>query len=410
MQQKILKFLKIDTLYALPAVLRELLKDEAIGGKIILVAAVLALLIANSPLKDVYESFWEQILSISIANLGVSLDLRHWVSEGLMAIFFLVVGLEIKRELVKGQLRYAKTALLPIGAAIGGMIVPAVLFIAINANQPDSIQGWAIPTATDIAFALAIMSLLGNRVSPALKLFLLTLAIVDDIGSIAVIALFYGSGIVLIPALLAIGIAAVILIISKIDRMSVPLFVLLGIAFWYVVFKSGIHASIAGAFLGFLAPLKTRSGVSVAEKLETQAIPLATFFVVPLFAFSSLGLSLDGNAFSSSDTLLLAWGIIVGFVVGKLAGVSLTSWILVKLKLAELPHNTNWFQIIGVGFLAGVGFTVSVFIADIAFVGNNKFVNASKISVLLASIISAVCGYLFLRHRKKVEKLLLKNI
>jgi NhaA family Na+:H+ antiporter len=248
-QQKFLKFIKPNTW---PIVLRQLLKDEAIGGKLILLAAVVALIVANTPLRTVYDSFWNQVLSITIAGHGASLDLRHWITEGLMAIFFLVVGLEIKREVVKGQLRHFRTALLPIGAAVGGMIVPAVLFVAITANSPEAVRGWAIPTATDIAFALAVISLLGNRVPSALKLFLLTLAIVDDLGSIAVIALFYGSSIALAPVIAAAAISLGIFVLAHYHRMSIWLFAVSAIAFWYAVFKSGIHPSIAGAFFGFL--------------------------------------------------------------------------------------------------------------------------------------------------------------
>jgi len=393
-----------------PAVLGKLLRDEAIGGKLIIVAAAAALIIANTPLRSAYDSLWHQVLSITVAGHGVSLDLRHWVSEGLMAIFFSVVGLEIKREIVKGQLRHFRTALLPIGAAVGGMLVPAILFIALTTNSPEAIRGWAIPTATDIAFALAVVSLLGNRVPSALKLFLLTLAIVDDLGSIAVIALFYGSSIAPLPVVGAVAIALGIIVLSRFRRISVWLFALLGIAFWYAVLKSGIHASIAGAFLGLLAPLTTRNGASVAEKLETAMIPVSTFLAVPLFAFASLGVTLSSAVFDAPGAITLGWGIFAGFVTGKVLGVSLTSWLLVKLKLSELPKGSNWFQLVGVGFLAGIGFTVSVFIADAAFAANPELTDAGKISILLASLVSAVGGYLFLRHRKKVEEILLQDV
>lgn len=410
MKPKILKLIKIDTWRSLPAVLRELLKDEASGGKLTLAAAALALIVANTPLRSTYDSLWAQVLSISVANQGISLDLRHWVSEGLMAIFFLVVGLEIKREVVKGQLHYFKTAALPIGAAIGGMIIPAALFIAISTNHPDIVRGWAIPTATDIAFALAVISLLGNRVSSALKLFLLTLAIVDDIGSIAVITLFYGNHISLMPTVAAAVVALSIVLLSQYRRMSVPLFVMLGLLFWYAIFKSGIHASIAGALLGFLAPISAKGNLSVAEKLEAYLIPVATFFVVPMFAFASLGIPITHTVFDSNSSVALGWGIFAGFVLGKVLGVSLTAWVLIKLRLSELPHDTNWFQLIGVGFLAGIGFTVSVFIADIAFATSPDLVNAAKVSILIASVVSALGGYMFLRHRKSVEKMLLQDL
>lgn len=394
----------------MPPVLRELLKDEAIGGKLILVAAVLALVVANSPLHGVYEDFWAQMLSISVANFGISLDLRHWLTEGLMAIFFLVVGLEIKREAVHGQLRKFRTALLPIGAAIGGMLVPAVLYVAINADNPEATRGWAIPIATDIAFVLAIMSLLGKRVSSSLKLFLLTLAIVDDIGSILVIALFYGAGISLLPLALAGLLAILILGLSKAKILTMPLFVGIAILFWLAIFKSGVHASIAGAFLGFLAPLKSHSSVSIAERLEAKMIPVSTFIVVPLFAFASLGLNFGNNPFGSDGAQPLFWGIIIGFIAGKVIGITLASWVLVNLKIADMPESTNWFQMIGVGLLAGVGFTVSVFIADIAFDTNAQLLQTAKVSILIASVISGVTGYMFLRHRKIIQKTMLQEL
>lgn len=316
-----------------------------------------------------------------------------------MAIFFLVVGLEIKREIIKGQLRHLGNAILPIGAAIGGMIVPAVLFIIINASQPGTLRGWAIPTATDIAFTLAVMSLLGSRVKSSLKLFLLTLAIVDDIGSVAVIALFYGTSITFIPILTAVGIATTIIVLSRLRKMPMGLFVLLSIGFWVAVQKSGINASIAGVFLGLMAPLQSRTRLSVAERLERSLIPVSTFLVVPLFAFASLGLVFNSQMFSNSGSLPLVWGIFAGFVIGKVIGVTLASWILVKLRLSRLPEGTFWFQIIGVGFLAGIGFTVSVLITDVTFGASSSLAGAAKLSILVSSIVSAVIGYILLRHR-----------
>jgi NhaA family Na+:H+ antiporter len=386
-------------------VAKQLLKDEAIGGKLILIATVLALIVANTSLNTAYDTFWGQNLKVGLGQFAITLDLSHWVSEGLMAIFFLVVGLEIKREAVRGELKNGRTALLPIGAAIGGMIVPAAIFLLINHGQPYSVKGWAIPIATDIAFALGVMSLLGDRISSSLRLFLLTLAIVDDIGAILVIALFYSVSFSLLPFLLALSIATLILISNKWGEMPTIFFVVLGIALWIAVYKSGIHASIAGAFLGFLAPLRSTKRNSIAETLEKLLIPISTFIVVPLFAFASLGITLGVSSFGDNVKPLVL-GIICGLVIGKVAGVSLSAWILVKLRLAELPANTNWFQIIGVGFLAGIGFTVSVFITDLAFPVASSLNVVAKLSVLIASTISAITGYAFLRHRRKVEAFL----
>lgn len=390
----------------IPTIANKLLKDEALGGKLILLAAVLALVVANSPLSTYYQEFWNHVLSIGVGDYAISMSLSHWVSEGLMAIFFLVVGLEIKREIVRGRLRDPRAAVLPIGAAIGGMIVPAVLFFMINQGQPETLRGWAIPIATDIAFAVAVMSLLGNRVSSALKLFLLTLAIVDDIGAVLIIALFYNSGLspaFLIASLLLCGL---ILVLNRLKLMSVALFVLLSVVLWVFVYESGVHASITGALLGLLAPLAAYKGSSIAERLESASIPVSTFIVVPLFAFASLGIVVAIDTLSLGSTL--AWGIVIGLVFGKVIGVTLTSWVLVRLKLAVLPDKSNWFQLAGVGLLAGIGFTISVFIAELAFSDNASLMNTAKISILIASTVSAVAGYLFLRHRQKVEEILNK--
>lgn len=390
----------------IPTIANKLLKDEALGGKLILLAAVLALVVANSPLSTYYQEFWNHVLSIGVGDYAISMSLSHWVSEGLMAIFFLVVGLEIKREIVRGRLRDPRAAVLPIGAAIGGMIVPAVLFFMINQGQPETLRGWAIPIATDIAFAVAVMSLLGNRVSSALKLFLLTLAIVDDIGAVLIIALFYNSGLspaFLIASLLLCGL---ILVLNRLKLMSVALFVLLSVVLWVFVYESGVHASITGALLGLLAPLAAYKGSSIAERLESASIPVSTFIVVPLFAFASLGIVVAIDTLSLGSTL--AWGIVIGLVFGKVIGVTLTSWVLVRLKLAVLPDKSNWFQLAGVGLLAGIGFTISVFIAELAFSDNASLMNTAKISILIASTVSAIAGYLFLRHRQKVEEILTK--
>ena len=403
MHKKILRLTGISSVNGIPAILRTLLKDEAIGGKLILLASAAALIVVNSPLRGGYESFWQQNLTIGFNQHVISMSLNDWVSQGLMALFFLVVGLEIKREFIRGELRRAKTALLPIGAAIGGMIVPAVLFLSVNYDQGEALRGWAIPIATDIAFALGVLSLLGRRVPSSLKVFLLTLAIVDDIGSIFVIAFFYGAGFTVAPLLAALGIAGLLLLPPVQRRISLPLFVLLGLCFWVAVFESGIHASIAGAFLGFLAPLEADDGRAIAERLEKYVIPVSTFVVVPLFAFTSLDIYLGSYNPLREGSIQLLWGILAGLVIGKVAGITLAAWILVKLRLSHLPRNTNWFQMIGVGFVAGIGFTVSIFITELAFHSDPHLANTAKIGVFAASFISAAIGYLFLRYRRQVE-------
>ena len=323
------------------------LKDEAIGGKLILVAALLSLIVVNSPFRDEFNQFWHLPLSIGLGSWSLSLDLRHWVNEGLMALFFLVVGLEIKRELVKGELKDIKTAILPIGAALGGMIIPALIYLVFNLNT-GAIQGWGIPIATDIAFAVAVLSLLSNRVPVSLKIFLLTLAIADDIGAIFVIALFYAEIInywyLSVSFLLAIG----IFLFRKQLIYRLLIVSLLGIGLWLTTHLSGIHASIVGAVMGFLAPVtKSNDKVGVSERVEKLLLPVTTFFVLPIFAFANAGFTLSANALTTNQSIL--WGVIGGLVLGKVLGITLASWLLVKLKVAQLPSGVAWKHIIGIG-------------------------------------------------------------
>jgi NhaA family Na+:H+ antiporter len=388
----------------LPAILRILFRDEAIGGKLILAASVAALMVFNSPLRSVYDGVWSQHLTIGFGHSGISLSLREWVSQGLMAIFFLVVGLEIKREFIRGELSRFKTAALPIGGAIAGIVVPATIFLSINHDQSDALRGWAIPTATDTAFAIGVLSLLGRRVTSSLKIFLLTLAIVDDIGSIFVITFFYGSGLATGPLLVALAIAGFILLPFVQRRISMPLFCLLGLCFWLAIYKCGIHPGIAGVFIGFMAPLEAKKGRPLAERLEKFMIPVSTFVAVPLFAFTSLGIDIGAHSPIEEGALPLLWGIVLGLCAGKVLGISLAVWTLVRVGLCDLPRGTNWYQLVGAGFVAGIGFTVSLFVTDMAFHDNTHLASTAKLGVTGASIISAAIGYLFLRYRQKVKE------
>ncbi len=377
------------------------LKDESISGKLILGAAVLSMIAVNSPLYDVYQKLWELPLSLGLGGWSLSLDLRHWVNEGLMAFFFLTVGLEIKRELVKGELREFKTAILPIAAAVGGMIVPAVIYLLFNTSG-DVIKGWGIPIATDIAFAVAILSLLGRRVPVALKIFLLTLAIADDIGAIIVIALFYAE--IIHVGYLLVSVVALLLLYAfrkqLIDRLW---FVMLaGVVLWVTTHLSGIHASIVGAAMGLLAPIATKSHhSSVSEKVERFFLPITTFVILPLFAFANAGFLLSRQAFDSHPSVL--WGIIFGLCIGKVVGIVSSAWLLTKLKIAQLPNDTNWWHITGVGFLAGIGFTVSIFITELAFTDNQSLIETSKVGIFIASAFSAAVGLVILRYTNHVR-------
>lgn len=374
------------------------LRDETIGGKLILVAALLSLVVVNSQFSNEFNHFWHLPFSIGIGSWSVSLDLRHWVNEGLMAFFFLVVGLEIKRELVKGELKDTKKAILPVGAAVGGMLVPALVYLAFNLNS-GAIQGWGIPIATDIAFAVAVLSLLSKRVPVSLKIFLLTLAIADDIGAIFVIALFYAE--IINYWYLAASFILVIGIYLFRKQLTYRLLIvsLLGILLWVVTHLSGIHASIVGAVMGLLAPVAVSgSKVGVAEKVEKLVLPITTFFVLPVFAFANAGFPISASALTTNQSIL--WGVFFGLVAGKVVGVTLASWLLVKFKLAQLPQGVAWKHIIGIGFIAGIGFTVSIFITELAFSHNQAFINTAKMGIFIASTVSALLGYIMLRSAK----------
>lgn len=375
------------------------LKDETVGGKLILIAAVLSLLVVNSSLNEAYASVWSTKLSLGIGNWNLSLDLRHWVNEGLMALFFLTVGLEIKREFIKGELKEFKTAILPIGAAVGGMIVPAILYLFFNADT-DAVRGWGVPIATDIAFAVAILSLLGRHVPLSLKIFLLTLAIADDIGAIIVIALFYAEIIHYGYLAISVGIVVTIFLFRKqlVDRLAIVAG--FGVLLWVTTHLSGIHASIVGAAMGLLAPVVTNSKhSSISERVERFLLPISTFVVLPLFAFANAGFKITGDALTGNSPVF--FGIFFGLVLGKVVGIVSVSWLMTKLNIARLPGDVRWWHIIGVGFVAGVGFTVSIFIAELAFGDNTVLIDTSKASIFMASAVSALAGLAILRLTKR---------
>lgn len=379
--------------------LQRFLRDESISGKLIVIAALLSLIVVNSPLINAYENFWHTELSVGIGSWDLALDLRHWVNEALMAFFFLVVGLEIKRELVRGELKKPGAAVLPIGAAIGGMIVPALIYLLFNLDT-EFVQGWGIPIATDIAFAVGILSLLGNRVPLSLKVFLLTLAIVDDIGAITIIALFYSEIISVGYLLLSAAILAAILGLRHQFERRLWIFMCAGIALWVAVHLSGIHASIVGAILGLIAPIQGKAiTLPVAERLEKIFLPFSTFIVLPLFVFANAGFVLSLSALTDPSTASLKWGILIGLVVGKVAGVLLGVWLLTRLRWANLPSGVNMRQVAGIGFLAGIGFTVSIFITELAFAGSEQLIDSAKMSIFMASAISALLGTVLLNRR-----------
>ncbi len=383
--------------------LAKVLKDETISGKLILMATILALVVVNSPFQALYERVWDHHLNIGWGHWGIDQNFRHWVNEGLMALFFLVVGLEIKRELVHGELSDMKVAALPIAAALGGMIAPALIYASFN-RGPDVSHGWGIPIATDIAFAVGVLMLLGKRVPMSLKLFLLTLAIADDIGAIIVIALFYANvihvGFLLASLALLIGLG----VFSKRFAGKIWLFIGVGIVLWVTTHLSGVHASIVGAALGLLAPLKPgTNGVSVAEKLEKVFLPISTFVALPLFAFSSAGVIFSMDSFEGPAAGSVMMGIVLGLVIGKMVGILGATWLMVRLKQARLPTGTHWGHIVGIGLIAGIGFTVSIFVTELAFCENEHLLKTAKISIFIASAISAIAGSIVLLNVKQVK-------
>ncbi len=371
-------------------------KLEAASGLILLIAAVFALFISNSNLSELYFHTLEKYLFIGINDFGLKLSIHHWINDALMAIFFFFVTLEIKREFIQGELSNIKQALLPIIGAVGGMVVPALFYILINWGNSETINGWAIPSATDIAFSLGILSLLGSRVPISLKVFLTALAIIDDLGAILIIAFFY-SGDLSVPYLSLILISYIILLV--LNKFSIKIFtpyLIVGLFMWFFTYKSGIHATIAGVLLASTIPHRLKEkDFSLLLKIEHSISPYVAFMIMPLFAFANAGVNLEGLTISS----LMApvpLGILCGLFFGKQIGVLLFSYVSIKLRLAEPPNKSNWLSIYGVSILTGIGFTMSLFVGNLAFVENTQYMDGVKIGVLTGSLLSTVFGYLLL--------------
>jgi Na+:H+ antiporter, NhaA family len=376
---------------------------EAVGGIALLLAAVTALVWANSPWSDSYASFWEFEVTLGIGSFSISNSLREWVNDGLMAIFFFVVGVEIKRELVEGELSDRARARLPIAAAVGGMVVPALIYIAWNPSGP-AFRGWGIPMATDLAFALGILALVGPRVPRGLKVFLLTLAIVDDIGAIVVIAVFYSDGIQF--AWLG-GAAAVVAVIYGARRLGArhPLVAVVpAVALWVCFFESGVHATLAGIALGLLIPARTQRDRATLDRIEHGLHPWTSFLVVPVFALANAGIALGPDALGEAASSPITWGIATGLVVGKVVGIVGVTMIGPRLRLGRLPTGVGIRQVLGIGAVAGIGFTVSLFVAELAFVGER--LAAAKVGILAASLAAAVLGATMLSwtHRRETSR------
>ena len=371
------------------SVFREFLDGEAAGGIILMVAAALALIVANSPLAETY-------FAVLHAYLG-PLSISHWVNDGLMAVFFLLVGLEIKREMLDGQLSTWPRRALPGIAAAGGMLVPALVYVAVNRDNAAALSGWAIPTATDIAFALGVLSLLGSRVPASLKVFLTALAIIDDLGAVIIIAIFYTSGLSSTYLAAAFAVIAVLVVLNRMRVMTLVPYLLLGVILWVLVLKSGVHATLAGVALALTIPLERSAGVghdldhSPLHRLEHGLHKIVPFVVIPIFGFANAGVSLAGL---SLDALIepLTLGVAAGLVVGKLVGVLGSSALAIRLGLADLPANAGWTHMIGISLLCGIGFTMSLFIGLLAFASDVALQDAVKVGILAGSFIAAILG------------------
>jgi NhaA family Na+:H+ antiporter len=429
-------------------------RSQSIGGILLLVCAVAAIIIANIPSLQAFHDIWDYPFQIAIGSFNKEMSLSLWINDGLMAIFFLMVGLEIKREMMVGELSSIKHATLPIFAALGGMIVPALIFSLCNSGAPTS-PGWGIPMATDIAFAIGVMSLLGKRVPMALKVFLTALAIVDDLGAIVVLAIFYPSHGIHTDMLVWVGLVFGLLVLLNTLRVQrVTPYVILGVILWVLTLNSGIHATISGVLLAATIPIKTRinevrfyttskyylekfkaagnSGLNVisnpsqlsiihqlnsqinrisplTHRFESGLHGIVTFFIMPLFALANAGVVIDSQALHAIISPLSA-GIFFGLLLGKPIGITLFSWLAIKLRLAVLPDNTRWIQMLAMGTAAGIGFTMSIFIDNLAFADPNH-VALGKIAILVTSMVAGVAGYLFLRAvtQKPVDRRVYKQ-
>ena len=417
---------------------RRFLHVEASGGVVLLLAAISALIWANSPWSDSYYNFWHTDFELVIGSYQMGgeshhLTLETLVNDALMAIFFFVVGLEIKRELVSGQLKDPKAAALPVIAAIGGMVFPALIYVAFNANG-DASSGWGIPMATDIAFAVGVISLLGNRIGRPLKVFLLSLAIADDIGAIIIIAIFYTSDLSISWFITALIIMGIIILIRRLHIWYIPIYIALGTALWLATFESGIHATIAGVALGLATPAKPQqtkeeglaalewlrdkgeniypvdvrltamelreSQVSVAERIESALHPISSFIIIPIFALANAGVNMGDGLLQDAASSPVTWGIGLGLIVGKIFGISFMTWLGMKLPFTVAPPGLNFLSLLGLAATAGIGFTVSLFITNLAF-DDMTIINQSKIGVLFASVIAGIFGLMLLRAGTK---------
>ncbi len=379
--------------------IQSFLRVETAGGMVLLAATIFAIVAANSPWDGDYARFWAYHVGLDRGAVSLDKSLAHWVNDGLMTVFFFVVGLEIKRELATGELSDRRAATLPAAAAIGGMILPAAIFAGLNLGTAGG-DGWAIPMATDIAFSVGVLALLGSRAPAGLKAFLLALAIVDDIGAILVIALFYTGAVSFAALGAALLLVAVVIALNRLGVRAIWPYAVAGIACWFALLQSGVHATIAGVVLGLLTPERPRDdepeGGSPLDRLEHALHPWSSFVVIPVFALANAGLAISGDRIADAAQSRVSLGIAFGLVAGKPLGIIAFAWLAVRLRLAILPAGTTWRGIVGVGLVAGIGFTVSLFITELAY-SNATLVQDAKIAIFGASLVAGAAGYLYLR-------------
>ena len=378
-------------------------KLEAASGILLLISAIAALIVSNSELSVYYFETLNKYLFIGINNFGLKLSVLHWINDALMAIFFFFVTLEIKREFLQGELSSIKQAMLPIIGAIGGMLIPALIYIYVNIGNPNTLNGWAIPSATDIAFSIGILSLLGSRVPISLKVFLTALAIIDDLGAIVIIAFFYTGDLNIQYLLLMLVTFILLLVLNKFSIKKFTPYLILGLFLWVFTHESGVHATIAGVLLASVIPHRKKDhDFSLLIKIEHAISPYVAYMIMPLFAFANAGVSLEGLSLSSL-MLPVPLGILLGLFVGKQLGVFVFSYASIKFGLATLPSNSNWVSFYAVGVLTGIGFTMSLFVGNLAFVNNMEYMDGVKIGVLSGSLLSTVVGFvlLYLSSKKK---------
>ena len=384
---------------------RDFIKKKSSAGVILVFVTILALLIRNSPLSQYYNEILHVTVSFEFGNLlHIEKPFLHWINGGLMTVFFLLIGLEIKRELLTGHLSSLSRIALPGLAALGGMIFPALIFIFFNYGDEFSMRGWAIPVATDIAFALGILSLLSNKIPVSLKIFLMALAIIDDIGAILIIAIFYTTDISLFALALSLLFFIILVIMNKMNVIKITAYLLIGILLWVSVLKSGLHPTLAGILLAFTVPLNAKNdhkkNISPAKILQKNLHFWVAYYILPIFAFVNAGVSLNGM---SIEYIVhpVSLGIICGLVFGKQMGVMLFTYLAIRFKLAVLPRCTTWTQIYGVSLLSGIGFTMSFFIDSLAYNESVIFASSDRLAILVGSLVSGIFGYLILKYAKK---------